>query len=62
VPLIEHDPNSQTARRIGRLTKHILRPPDPMHPRHTSAADILRDLKRIDAGQPLPFEQQRAAS
>ncbi len=57
-PLIQWDDQSQTAKRIDRLTSRILRPVNPAQPEHTSAAAILADLRRIEAGlsaeQPVP--------
>lgn len=46
-PLIRFDVNSRIAKRITKLTQRILRPIDPAHPEHESAADILRDLRKI---------------
>ncbi len=51
-PLITWDPESRVARRIARLTARVLRPADPERPEHTCAADILEDLRRIEAGLP----------
>jgi hypothetical protein len=49
-PLIDWDPQSRTARRISALTTRVLQPADPAHPDHSSAAEILADLRRIEAG------------
>jgi len=46
-PLIEFDPESETARRIADLSERVLKPIEPTRPTHAAAADILADLDAI---------------
>jgi hypothetical protein len=46
--LIHYDANSEMARRIGELSKTVLRPGDPQDASHRTAKDILRSLEMIE--------------
>ncbi len=51
VDLIEHDPESDDAKRIRLLTEAVLRPKDPGRPTYISAGDLVRGLRRVEAKQ-----------
>ena len=43
--LVTHNPDSEEARELALLTEQILRPADPLHPRFTSAREILLGIE-----------------
>jgi hypothetical protein len=46
--LIYYEPNGEMAKRIGELSKMVLRPGDPADATHRTAKDILRSLEMIE--------------
>ncbi len=49
VGLVRHDPESEEARALSRLTQEVLRPRDPERPMYRSARDILSGLCRLES-------------
>ena len=48
--LVRYDPTSREALALADLTKDILKPIDPTHPKYRSAGEMLEGIRRVELG------------